>query len=96
MPIKGLVPINILGNKMKVKKKVNNTEKERKIIEAMALGLRDGDDGKHLITFHPRGPGLSSDYLHNAEWLDFNMFQSSHGGHDHDGGPNWAEHYLYW
>lgn len=68
-----------------------HTEKERKIIEAMALGLRTGDDGRHLITFHPRGPGLSSDYLHDAEWLDFNMFQSSHGGHDHDNGL-FAEH----
>lgn len=68
-----------------------NTESERKIIEAMALGLRAGDGGKHLITFHPRGPGLSSDYLHDAEWLDFNMFQSSHGAHDHDNGL-FAEH----
>jgi hypothetical protein len=68
-----------------------HTEKERKIIEAMALGLRAGDGGKHLITFHPRGPGLSSDYLHDAEWLDFNMFQSSHGGYDHDNGI-FAEH----
>jgi hypothetical protein len=68
-----------------------HTESERKIIEAMALGLRSGDGGKHLITFHPRGPGLSSDYLHNAEWLDFNMFQSSHGAHDHDNGL-FAEH----
>lgn len=68
-----------------------HTDSERKIIEAMALGLRAGDDGKHLITFHPRGPGLSSDYLHNVEWLDFNMFQSSHGAHDHDNGL-FAEH----
>jgi hypothetical protein len=63
-----------------------HTEKERKIIEAMASGLHTGDDGKHLITFHPRGPGLSSDYFHNAQWLDFNMYQSSHAAHDHDNG----------
>jgi len=68
-----------------------HTAKERKIIEAMASGLRAGDDGKHLITFHPRGPGLSSDYLHDSEWLDFNMYQSSHGAHDHDNGL-FAEH----
>ena len=68
-----------------------HTESERKIIEAMALGLRAGDSGKHLITFHPRGPGLSSDYFHDAEWLDFNMYQSSHGAHDHDNGL-FAEH----
>ncbi len=68
-----------------------HTDSERKIIDAMALGLRAGDGGKHLITFHPRGPGLSSDYFHDAEWLDFNMFQSSHGSHDHDNGI-FAEH----
>jgi len=68
-----------------------NNEKERKTVEAMAKGLRDGDGGKHLITFHPRGPGLSSDYFHNAAWLDFNMYQSSHAAHDHDNGL-YAEH----
>ncbi|MBM3882187.1 MAG: DUF4038 domain-containing protein [Verrucomicrobia bacterium] len=40
----------------------------------------------HLITYHPRGPGLSSDYFHQADWLDFNMFQSSHAARDHDNG----------
>ena len=63
-----------------------NTEEEREIIEAMAKGLKEGDGGAHLITFHPRGPGLSSDYFHSAPWLDFNMFQSSHAAHDHDNG----------
>jgi len=76
----------ILGGDQNIK-----NENERKIIEAMAHGLKDGDGGKHLITFHPRGPGLSSDYFHQAEWLDFNMFQSSHGAHDHDNGL-FAEH----
>jgi hypothetical protein len=59
---------------------------ERATIEAMARGLRDGDGGTHLITYHPRGPGLSSDYFHWADWLDFNMFQSSHAARDHDNG----------
>ncbi len=59
---------------------------QHEIIEAMAMGLKEGDGGEHLITFHPRGPGLSSDYLHNEEWLDFNMNQSSHAAHDHDNG----------
>lgn len=68
-----------------------NNEEERSIIESMAAGLREGDGGTHLITFHPRGPGLSSDYFHDADWLDFNMYQSSHGGHDHDNGL-YAEH----
>ncbi|MDX2071591.1 MAG: glycoside hydrolase family 140 protein [Haliscomenobacter sp.] len=64
---------------------------ERKMMEAMAQGLKAGDGGSHLITFHPRGPGLSSDYFHNAPWLDFNMYQSSHAAHDHDNGL-YAEH----
>jgi hypothetical protein len=59
---------------------------ERQIIEAMATGLREGDQGRHLITFHPRGPGRSSEFFHSASWLDFNMSQSGHGGHDHDNG----------
>jgi hypothetical protein len=62
------------------------TKDERAIIQAMAEGLREGDGGNHLITFHPRGPGRSSDYFHEAHWLDFNMFQSSHAAHDFDNG----------
>ena len=63
-----------------------NNDQERAIIEAMAAGLQQGDGGNHLITFHPRGPGRSSDYFHESDWLDFNMSQSSHGAHDHDNG----------
>jgi len=62
------------------------TDQERSIIDAMAAGLLEGDGGVHLKTFHPVGPGLSSIKLHNAPWLDFNMFQSSHAAHDHDTG----------
>ncbi len=63
-----------------------DTARERAIIEEMAQGIKEGDGGRHLITFHPRGPGLSSDYFHRAAWLDFNMFQSSHAARDHDNG----------
>jgi hypothetical protein len=48
--------------------------------------LTEGDGGAHLKTFHPIGPGLSSIKLHDASWLDFNMFQSSHAARDHDNG----------
>ena len=68
-----------------------DTPQEMAVIEALARGLREGDGGAHLITFHPRGPGQSSDFLHHAEWLDFNMSQSSHGAQDHDNGL-FAEH----
>ncbi|NND34130.1 MAG: DUF4038 domain-containing protein [Saprospiraceae bacterium] len=67
------------------------TDEEREIVEAMAQGIEAGDGGVHLMTFHPRGPGRSSDYFHTAEWLDFNMYQSSHAAHDHDNGL-YAEH----
>lgn len=59
---------------------------EKEIIESMALGLKAGDNGAHLITFHPRGPGRSSDYFHTAEWLDVNMYQSSHAARGFDNG----------
>lgn len=62
------------------------TDLERQVIESMALGLREGDRGSHLITYHPRGPGRSSEYFHQAPWLDFNMIQSSHAARDHDNG----------
>jgi hypothetical protein len=62
------------------------SEAEYAIIESMALGVREGDGGTHLITYHPRGPGRSAEYFHQAEWLDFNMCQSSHAAHDHDNG----------
>lgn len=55
------------------------TETHKNIIHAMAEGLREGDDGNHLITYHPQGGSNSARWFHNAEWLDFNMFQSGHG-----------------
>ena len=62
------------------------SEDERAVVDALAAGLQEGDGGAHLMTFHPRGPGLSSLRLHDAPWLDFNMIQSSHGARDHDNG----------
>jgi len=48
-----------------------------------------------LITFHPFGRTQSSEWFHNIEWLDFNMFQSGHRRYDQDtsglayGEDNW-------
>ena len=50
----------------------------RKTVAAMAEGLREGDGGSHLITFHPTGGSGSSQYFHNEPWLDFNMRQNGH------------------
>lgn len=38
----------------------------------------------HLTTFHPFGRMQSSLWFHNAQWLDFNMFQSGHRRYDQD------------
>jgi hypothetical protein len=52
------------------------------IIRAMAQGLRKGDAGRNLITFHPSGDpekGRSSArHFHAESWLDFNMRQNGH------------------
>ncbi|MDW8290923.1 MAG: glycoside hydrolase family 140 protein [Armatimonadota bacterium] len=53
-------------------------ETHLEVWRAMAKGLRRGDGGTHLITYHPMGGQSSSQYLHGEEWLDFNMLQSGH------------------
>lgn len=55
-----------------------DTEQHKQIIRAMARGLRKGDGGAHLITFHPTGGAGSSQWFHNDDWLDFNMRQNGH------------------
>jgi hypothetical protein len=48
-----------------------------------------------LMTYHPFGRTQSSTWFQNAEWLDFNMFQSGHRRYDQDtsglayGEDNW-------
>jgi len=64
---------------------VENDE-QRTIVTEMAKGLRDGDGGAHLITFHPTGGSGSSKYFHNEPWLDFNMRQNGHS-------PSYTERY---
>lgn len=53
-------------------------EIQRQVIVAMAEGVREGDGGNHLISFHPTGGNGSSQYFHNEPWLDFNMRQNGH------------------
>jgi hypothetical protein len=54
------------------------TETHRAIIENLAHGLREGDGGRHLLSFHPMGGQTSAQHFHEADWLDFNMWQSGH------------------
>ncbi len=56
---------------------VENDE-QKEIIRAMARGLKKGDGGAHLMTFHPMGGSSSSQYFHEDAWLDFNMRQNGH------------------
>ena len=50
----------------------------QEIWRQMALGLHEGDGGRDLDTFHPRGGRSSSEWFHRDQWLDFNMLQSGH------------------
>jgi hypothetical protein len=53
-------------------------DSHREIVVAMAHGLRRGDGGRNLITFHPVGGQGSAQYFHDKGWLDFNMRQNGH------------------
>ena len=53
---------------------------------AMAEGIIESTAHRCLITYHPPGYRSSSEWFHDASWLDFNMIQSSHGEHD---APTW-------
>jgi hypothetical protein len=67
----------ILGGDRPVEKIV-----QKDIIRAMAKGLKKGDGGRHLMTFHPPGGKSSAHFFFNIskedKWLDFNMLQSGH------------------
>jgi hypothetical protein len=53
-------------------------DRDKQIIRAMARGLRKGDGGTHLMTFHPPGGSGSSRWFQADDWLDFNMRQNGH------------------
>jgi hypothetical protein len=66
------------------------TDEDLALTRAFAEGLKEAAP-KTLVTYHPRGPGRSSDKLHREAWLDFDMIQSSHTGRGSDNGAN-VEH----
>jgi len=43
---------------------------------ALGQGLRTGDGGAHLITYHPCGWRHSSQFWQNEGWLDFHMIET--------------------
>lgn len=54
------------------------------IWRTFAHEILEATEGAALITYHPQGGyASSSQFLHTATWLSFNMMQSGHGGgHD--------------
>lgn len=64
------------------------------VIRAMAAGLREGDGGNHLITYHPQGGAASFQWFHHDDWLDLNLFQSGHGTVDNPNYQRTAEGYA--
>jgi len=46
------------------------------VYRELARGLREGDGGAHLITYHPCGWHSTSQFFHAEDWLDFNMIQT--------------------
>jgi hypothetical protein len=62
--------------------RIPESDAQLAIVRAMAEGLRAGDGGAHLMTYHPMGGQSSSRFFHGDDWLAFDMFQSSHGARD--------------
>lgn len=54
------------------------SEAVQEVWEAMAEGIRSGDDSGALMTFHPSGGKSSSEWFDAAEWIDFHGCQSGH------------------
>ncbi|MEG1585504.1 MAG: glycoside hydrolase family 140 protein [Bacteroidales bacterium] len=52
-------------------------DKKTEVWEALAKSIQ-AVDPDHMMTFHPRGRTTSATWFNDAEWLDFNMFQSGH------------------
>jgi hypothetical protein len=46
------------------------------ILRELAVGLREGDGGAHLITFKPDPAPYSSSFIHDEPWLDFDSMQT--------------------
>jgi len=46
------------------------------ILRELAAGLREGDGGRHLVTFKPDPAPYSSSFIHAEPWLDFNSMQT--------------------
>jgi hypothetical protein len=52
-------------------------DETEEIWHSLAQGIRDGG-ARQLMTYHPQGKHSSAEWFHEANWLDFNMLQTSH------------------
>jgi hypothetical protein len=46
------------------------------VVMATVQGIKEGDDGRHLITIHPDPGPVSSSIMHSQPWLSFNTIQT--------------------
>lgn len=54
------------------------TDLHSAIIDEMAAGIKEGDGGNHLVTFHPDGHASSTFYVKDKDYIDFHTIQSGH------------------
>ncbi|TAG23166.1 MAG: DUF4038 domain-containing protein [Cytophagia bacterium] len=64
------------------------TDTQAAIVQAMAEGVKIGNGGTQLMTYHPTGGGNSAAFFHKDKWLSINMVQSGHGARD-------SKNYIY-
>lgn len=58
---------------------------ETEVWETLAKTIK-GIDPNHLMTYHPRGRTISTEWFAHAPWIDFHMFQSGHRRYGQDKG----------
>jgi len=51
------------------------------VLRELAAGLKEGDEGYHIITFKPDPAPYSSSFIHEEPWLDFNSMQTWNSVH---------------
>ncbi|TAG60420.1 MAG: DUF4038 domain-containing protein [Runella slithyformis] len=64
------------------------TDTQAAIVQAMAEGVKIGNGGTQLMTYHPTGGGNSAAFFHKDKCLSINMVQSGHGARD-------SKNYIY-
>lgn len=60
------------------------------VFEAMGRRMKQ-DCPERLVGYHPFGRTCSSLWFHNAEWLDFNLYQSGHRRYDQKNMGTWDD-----